>query len=447
MRIKNYSKHYIHWKVASLCFCVFLFFGTCQTSVLASEINEKKISDLVKTSNFEETIQKIITKKTTDSELQSIVDFYKKMDIKVVFSKVKRNRNNEIIKIKALIYFKGSKKEWNIQTNQVIEAFSIQAILKNGEVSGIDFGTPDEETVRQYEAGNTTASVKNSKKVVNSERLNDSSVQTIIVQKNDETAEENKTGAEIIKDLVKSSSVDFERALLFLNGNRVDQDGLSVIKNQDGLTLILSDSKEASKKFGSAGKNGAIEIFQENDIDLAENQKNVQAALRMMQEAKKDLNIEETRTQQLQVQTENNYGQVMQTNGELMKERMSIMQQSTKEKVASKLEDENEKIEVVNGKTVKTRTLESKSGIIIKNMTTNRELESYKNALAMDHIVLKFSEVERNGYGIITGIRVSLKSNSEEISVTWETKDYEKGIPDIFVGRINGKLNASNNLE
>uniref|UniRef100_UPI004049F373 hypothetical protein n=1 Tax=Flavobacterium sp. TaxID=239 RepID=UPI004049F373 len=447
MRIKNYSKHDIYWKLASVFFCLFLFFGTWQTAVFANEITENIISNVDKASTSEEIIQKIITKNTTDSELQLIVDFYKEMNIKVIFSKVKRNRNNDIIKIKALVYFKGSKMEWDMQNNRVIEAFSIQAILKKGEVDGIAFGTPDEETVRQYEAGNVIEVVKAEKIHVNSKGLNEKSIQTIILQKNDETAEENKTGAEIIKDLVKNSSVDFDKALLFLNGSRINQEALSVIKNQEGLTIILSDAKEALTKFGSEGNHGVIEIFQENEIDLAENQKNVQAAMRMMQEAKKDLNTEETRTQQLQVQTETSYGQITQTNGKLMKDRMSIVQESTKERVASQLEDENEKIEMVNGKEVKTRTISSKNGIVIKNMTSNNELEAYKSVLAADKIVLNFADVERNKFGIITGIRISLKSNNEEFIEVWETKDYEKGIPDIFAGRINGKLNASNNLK
>ena len=80
----------------------FLFSPTLTSEIKANEM--EKSLHCIRSFGDEITLQRTITKNTTASQLDEIINYFKKEGVKVVFSKLKRNRDYEIIKIKALCW-------------------------------------------------------------------------------------------------------------------------------------------------------------------------------------------------------------------------------------------------------------------------------------------------------------------------------------------------------
>jgi hypothetical protein len=265
----------------------------------------------------------------------------------------------------------------------------------------------------------------------------------VIVQKRDDNAVETKTGIEIITSLTKNANIDVQKALLFLNGKPIVKDDLSIIKNQDGLTIIVTDPKEGVDKFGPQGKNGAIEIFQNgNEMNQTSNHQNVQTAMKMMQEARKDMNIEEGRTSQIRMTVEHNNFENKKNGDSVANDKISIEESKAPNSNDGNAKPNSSSVEVIHGKNVVTNNVLTKSGMLIKSTTSDNELESYKKIMESDRLTFEYKNIQRNKFGMITGIEITLKSGYKVVSAQWLTPQNEKGIPTIFVGKINGELSV-----
>jgi hypothetical protein len=395
-------------------------------------------------------IQKIITKNTSDSELALIVDFYKKMDVEVVFSRVKRNKHHEIIKIKTKVLYNGNKMEWEIQDNKVIEDFSIDAKMSNAKVEGMSFGKPrlkvgysmlfESKDVKFVETDYAVIinDVKTDKPRSHAYGFN---YESIIIQKNIGEFRDASAGAQLITALVNNSSIDINQALLFLNGNPITKANLDILTNEEALIIVVTEQTTATKKLGEMGKNGMIEVFQESESNtFLANNKAIQEILKTIKTTREELNIKPVKVTQFRMEVAENKEASSSNYDEASKNSLKVF---TEKNDASQKESLLEKTEIIAGKEVTTRTIVSKSGILIKVFTTDNELAAYKTVLEKQKLEVIFSDVERNKFGILTGISITLKSDNEVVSEIWKTSLNENGIPDIFIGKINGKLSVS----
>ncbi|NBL65127.1 hypothetical protein GV828_07945 [Flavobacterium sp. NST-5] len=91
-----------------------------------------------------------------------------------------------------------------------------------------------------------------------------------------------------------------------------------------------------------------------------------------------------------------------------------------------------------NGKEFK---LPAESGFLIHKKSEKDDFDFYKETLAKSNIDFKYSAVDRNSKGEITGIKIKLtrKNGGKNEVVSWNT-NADEPINDIFIGERNGKL-------
>lgn len=122
---KNQSKRWNSWKYAIIVPLLAVFMWQFQVKVVAQE----KASNVIEHSTSN-TIKKVVTAKSTDAELEELEKLFKEQhDATLKFSKVKRNKQGEIISLKATMTTKGTKggnkSEYNVAGTDAISSFTI----------------------------------------------------------------------------------------------------------------------------------------------------------------------------------------------------------------------------------------------------------------------------------------------------------------------------------
>lgn len=97
-----------------------------------------------------------------------------------------------------------------------------------------------------------------------------------------------------------------------------------------------------------------------------------------------------------------------------------------------------------DGKIIENNTTDTTFYIINKN-TTNVQLNTFKEDLEKSGLKIDYSDITRNSRGVITAINIKLedKSNSAKASAFWETDRNSNGIPNIYIGKVKGRLTVS----
>lgn len=97
-----------------------------------------------------------------------------------------------------------------------------------------------------------------------------------------------------------------------------------------------------------------------------------------------------------------------------------------------------------DGKIIENNTPETTYYIINKN-STNVQLNTFKEDLEKVGLKIEYSGIVRNSRGVITAINIKLedKGNSAKSSASWDTDRNGNGIPNIYIGKIKGKLTIS----
>ncbi|WP_026705735.1 M56 family metallopeptidase [Flavobacterium soli] len=121
---KNQSKRWNSWKYAIIVPALAVFMWQFQVKVVAQEKKSEIVSHSTST-----TIRKEVTAKTTDAELKELETLFKEEhNTTLKFSKVKRNKNGEIISLKAVIESKGNddnKGVYQVSGTNPIASFTI----------------------------------------------------------------------------------------------------------------------------------------------------------------------------------------------------------------------------------------------------------------------------------------------------------------------------------
>lgn len=456
------KKHY-----AQSCNCIGQKFTLFLLILSTFHISAHTLQDqnIIKSQNQEDTkyLSRIVTKNSSDADLQDIVNIFKKNNVKVVFSKVRRSTDYEIIQLKVVVSYDKDKLEFSTKNNSVINAFTIEGQFKNGKTVEVFFGTPKEEEytlqlnknllksdsddILAYQNTHNEQVYRNIKNndaifVFTNNQSNDH--KTIILQKEDLDNSEKKSGIEIVTNLLKNENLNLENASFKLNEKEVKWDDLNQINNKDEIVIILSNDHTQNES-SSHPKKASIEIFQDKDLlNQSKTYEDINEALNMLKEAKKESN-DEKRTFKIVMKAENKSSVSYKNNEFQSSKKVSIEEEkidSTNSEIVAK---KDSKVSFENGKKVLTNTVLSKSGIIIKSTSSNSELLAYKNYLKDEKILFEYKTLARNKFGMITGIEIEISSGNKKTTATWITAENEKGIPNIFVGRINGELSIVEN--
>lgn len=243
---KKQSKRRNSWKYGIVLPALAAFMLLFQVKVVAQE----KASE-ISTSSQEKT-KAIITveKDNSDAELaESTKAFKQDFDADVIFSDVKRNASGEITAIKVTVKDKNQSQDHYVSSANPIKPFTIE-LEKGSDITGntIGFGNPNKNyiTSDRISIANSDMPVKN----VNTKTCTSTCTN---VNTNTCTAT-GSTNLNIHKD-----------ALVVVNGVQQKDDKndfrqLQLPKGQAVGNMKILSAKEAKKKYGKAGKNGAVEI-------------------------------------------------------------------------------------------------------------------------------------------------------------------------------------------
>jgi len=460
--LENYSEKYdAQFHICFLQKFTFLLLLLTTFQISAQQLQEKN-KIYVHNQEDTKTLSRIVTKNSSNSDLQGIVNIFKKNNVKVVFSKIRRNVNYEIIQLKVVVsYDKDKLLEFSTKNNAVINDFTIEGLFENGKIKEFFFGTPKDEgltiQMKKKFLENDSDDIlayqnDHNKQVYNASKYNDvvfvltnnesNDNKTIILQKEDLKNSETKSGIEIVTDLLKNENLNLETAHLKLNQKDVKLADLNQINNKDEIVIILSN-ENALNEDANNQKKTSIEIFQDKELlNQLKAYEDVNEALNMLKEAKMESSKNEKRTFKVVMKAEKKSNVSYKNNEYESSKKISIEEEKIENNDSDNVSLSQPKVTYENGRKVTINQISIKSGYIVKSTTTNSELASYKKYLKDENIIFEYKNLTRNKFGLITGLEIEIASGNKKTSAIWETAANEKGIPNIFVGRINGELSV-----
>ena len=421
---KNQSDKRNAWKYAIILPALVGFMLLFQIETIA-QVKEGKNekSNYISSSSF----SSILTKNSTDEELNKLQKIFSIKKYKLKISKVKRNKKGEIIEIKLdfdsgktynrILERKSTDPINNIKifintdTNddttcgfeEISDAVAVEAVevekdtnnytidnlVKNGKkVNLIVNGKLQTATIKSKIPLDQEIDIfkeldeKDLKSKYNIDKKEGEMYYEITTKKETPNKEESKVVStgwgvsyqtetksdNLIENLKEDEKIDFKKALLIFDGKEISSDELEKInpKNISSVSSI-SGSKYTIKKYGEKATNGVIEIE----------------------------SIEYNKT--------NNPITII-------------------------------KSELTN---VDFRLKNDNDGFVINKTSQNEDLEFYKTTLAKNNIKFEFSEIERNEKKQITSITIKLSENGKiEKKVVKSTNV----IPKVFIGKRKGTL-------
>ncbi|MHA3788350.1 M56 family metallopeptidase [Flavobacterium hauense] len=243
---KKQSKRRNSWKYGIVLPALAAFIFLFQVKVVAQEKNSA-----VTTSSEEKTKMSItIDKDATDDELKEGVTVFKEeFDADVTYSDLKRNASGEITSIKINVKDKTNTRDFVMSGNGPIRPFSVEIEKSSGTAENtISFGNPSQNHVTADKISVSTA-------------VNAVPAKNAIINTSTSTSTNTGTGS------VSGANLNISKgSLVIVNGvlqKENENDNLKQLQLPKGQAIsnmkVLSP-KEAKKKYGKPGKNGAVEI-------------------------------------------------------------------------------------------------------------------------------------------------------------------------------------------
>jgi hypothetical protein len=397
-----------------------------------------------------ESIEIIITKNSSDTDLENIKKELKTKGITFNYEVVERNSNGEIIAINTTFESDEKSTSYNILEEDGIEpfrfkssqdSFSVGAL--NNNIRSFIYKTVDSDNIK-------IQSTVNSKKVIHIDDENDSNV--------------------IIEEI--------DEPLFIINGNIVDKSKFEDVDSENILSVFILDDEKAKKKFGKEGENGAIIMTKksstlivteaESDNTIYLNSKNKFIIDSEGNEplfilngkiiSKKEMNaVNPNEIESMEVYKSEEAQKLYGDKGKNgVVEVISIKSdKDSKSKgktfVFTSEEDGNQKnpwkietdvkiisyeyIEDDNNHEITSNKKETIEFVITKDVSDDFLQTQKKNLLKLG-IDAKFSKVKRNKSNEITSIKIILDDNNGRTSsASWKEKD--QAIPDIVMGKSN----------
>ncbi len=227
--------------------------------------------------NDEEVI--IITKNTSDAELDNIVEAQKENGMTLKFSNIKRNDDGEIIAIKVEANAKNSNANYSIKSDSTIKPIMIKYDINHDTISignakhsnKIVFVTSDSKK-------NIITSGVNKEVVIVEEISNKDIIEEGIEEDVEEdvvkeviTITESKGSGTHDKRVIVSGNTDDkvvirtdnndQKPLIILNGKELKKRKLKSLESNDIKKIKVLKGNDAVEKYGKKGENGVIEVI------------------------------------------------------------------------------------------------------------------------------------------------------------------------------------------
>ncbi|TBN00403.1 M56 family peptidase [Hyunsoonleella flava] len=234
-----------------------------KTNSTVNRLNKKTISTVAATSISTSNITKpgeeviIITKNTSDEELENIATNQKKLGLDLKFSGVKRNKDGEITAIKIEASTKRSNANYNIKDDDAINPIMIS--YSDGNISIGNAKSKHNTFVFESEDNNNkTVSVI----VEADEDIDEDVEEDIIVIKEKSNGKEDKRIINIEK---KSKMIvrtkDGTQPLFIVDGKELKRSKFKNLEPDDIEKIYVLKGDSATEKYGDKGKNGVVEVI------------------------------------------------------------------------------------------------------------------------------------------------------------------------------------------
>ena len=243
-------------------------------NVLIKPINEKEINkipnetkkqnnNVVSLNNKE--FMAIVTKETSDTDLDKIVEKFKKIDVTLKFKGVKRNKKGEIIAIKIDAKSKNSNSNYNLSSDDAIKPIKISFNQENDSIS-IGNTTSNSKTI--FAISNTndgkpdkiyTTTNSNSNFYVTTDTNVETEIETEVetevdvIKLNEENSKNNKTKIII-------SKTNNNEPIHIINGKVVKKNEIEELEVENINKVEVLKGDDAVKKYGNKGKDGVVMV-------------------------------------------------------------------------------------------------------------------------------------------------------------------------------------------
>jgi len=423
------------WKYAIIIPFLVAFTLLFQIETVAQE-KENKTSEVTEFS-VSASYSSILTKNTTDQEIQELEKAFTDEKQKLIISNVKRNSYNEIVAIKLVFDFgKPYVHLLERKSNNGINNIKIYVKIDENDELTCGFEDLSHENVEVIEMDGMVKQItKSNTWSLDSMKKKGKDVVMIINGKHIVTdAKVEVSPDEEIDEMTEISASEFERKY----NQKADKNKLYYeistskvvnINYNDAVQLANTKQKNTSGfsvSYETSGPERNLDILHDNDnVDYKKALilLNGKAISYLEAEQIDPLTISRGIVIPGSEKTQKVYGDKA-LNGVIMID--------TKENV-----DKNNLDEIMKPIEVDFKINVDNYGFIISKNSRQEDLEFYKSTLAKNNIDLKITGLKRNSLGEITSINIQLKENNSKVQKNIKT-DYP--IPAIHVGKRNGKI-------
>jgi len=433
---------------------------------IPSEDTKEKENTLIPQSGD---IEIVITKDTTDEQLQELQNQLKSKGITLTYTNVKRNSNSEITSIKTDFKSDNHSSNYNIKGDDGIKSFRFKSSNDSFSVGTID---KDSNVKTQSKGSNIYISESDEDEESSHSDVESDEHNTSVVYRTKTWTDKN--GEKISVNATENGNTNIwisksEEPLFVIDGKIVKKPLFEDIDSDDIQSINILKGKTAIQSFGERGKNGVVMMTKKGSNNLFVEQK---TEFRFESDGKEPLYIIDGKivsTDELKSLNPNNIISV-----DVLKDKSATKTYGSKGKngvvlISSKANEivkgyrtpvvvEGRRTFVVEGehtpvaveveelspwqtKTAMTSVYftnddghtETIEFIISKN-SSDAFLDTQKNGLKKHGIDVKFNKVRRNDTGEITSIKISLDDNDgRKSSASWKEKSL--AIPDIVIGK------------
>ncbi|WP_340074584.1 M56 family metallopeptidase [Leptobacterium sp. I13] len=243
------------WKYAIALPLLALFMLTANTKTVAQV---KKIK-MVEAKEGRTVIEVILDKDTSDEELKKETENFKKEGLSLTFSKVKRNKDNEITSINVELKSTGGYvSNYSISNSEPIEPFMVHAAFDEkgngkGYVATVGYGGTKHvvvEEIHEMEPGD-----KKGKKVEKKVYEYTTSDEEVNEEKHIKVSVNDTNGVNV----VFSGDTD-GNPLIIIDGKEASEAAMKKLKSNQIETVNVRNDPKYVKKYGEKAKDGVIEI-------------------------------------------------------------------------------------------------------------------------------------------------------------------------------------------
>lgn len=453
---KSKSKKRNQFKLILVLPLLAFFILSFNTKTIYVEVNKEDSKTINQPADSGESIEIIITKHTSDKDLEEIKKELQSKGITFNYKDVKRNSDGEIIGISTEFRSEENATSYNIYGEKSIKAFQFRSSDDTFGVGTLNYTLINKNI--KVQASNS------SNKVVIVEESDDQSKIDVKTFKNKDsiyvTRKNNKFT--FSTDDTQDSNIIFRESdepIFIINGKKVEKSSFEDIDSDDIQSVFVLKGKKAVEKFGDEGKNGAIImtkkgskfVFSESDDNMIKKTKGEfiietdgDAPLYIIDGKvvdKDDLNdINPNQIDSVEVLKDQTaitmYGKEGENGVIIIKTKKNgVLNNKNKGILIEKEDGSPYQIEVSNVYVTYNNEEIATEFVITKN-SSDAFLEQQKAKLKEHDIDAKFSKVKRNKSGEITSIKISLDDNDgRKSSASWKEKN--QGIPDIVMGKSN----------